>query len=249
MNKKTIGIIAATIVAIILIVVAVFALKGKEQVEVDNTTNRPTQEEIDNAEDLQQYMPDKTIDEIIDIDREELTDEQEEKFDDTLNDYTIYEVDEIISTPDDQDLENETPEIVYKDTDGNIHRVDITEEEWNMTDEEAAEERRRMEAEMDQRMKEYAERWEKKQNGEEVGPITPPTGDYEDDIQYDPSGENEAYDPYRGYGSYEAYIDHICKELPNVSREEIIRRNPDPATGEAGPATDDDIRDNPLSGN
>ena len=69
MNKKTIGIIAATIVAIILIVVAVFALKGKEQVEVDNTTNRPTQEEIDNAEDLQQYMPDKTIDEIIDIDR------------------------------------------------------------------------------------------------------------------------------------------------------------------------------------
>ncbi len=64
-----------------------------------------------------------------------------------------------------------------------------------------------------------------------------------------PSASDDSYDPYRGYGSYEAYIDHICKELPNVSREEIIRRNPDPATGEAGPATDDNIRDNPLSGN
>ena len=56
------------------------------------------------------------------------------------------------------------------------------------------------------------------------------------------------YDPYDGYGSYEAYIDHICEVLPNVSREEIIRRNPDPATGEAGPSTANDMEKGLLSG-
>ena len=39
MNKKTVGIVAATVIALILIVVAVFALKGKEHEKVDNTTN------------------------------------------------------------------------------------------------------------------------------------------------------------------------------------------------------------------
>lgn len=36
-------------------------------------------------------------------------------------------------------------------------------------------------------------------------------------------------DLYQGFGSYEALIDAICKDFPNLSREEIIRRNPDPA--------------------
>ena len=39
MNKKTVGIVSATVIALILIVVAVFALKGKEHEKVDNTTN------------------------------------------------------------------------------------------------------------------------------------------------------------------------------------------------------------------
>ena len=38
-----------------------------------------------------------------------------------------------------------------------------------------------------------------------------------------------SFDPYRGYGSYDAWIDHICSRYPELSREEIIQRNPDPA--------------------
>lgn len=60
---------------------------------------------------------------------------------------------------------------------------------------------------------------------------------------------SDEYDPYDGYGSYEAYIDHICEVLPYVSREEIIRRNPDPATAEAGPSTANDMEKGLLSGN
>jgi len=254
MDKKFIGIGAAII---LVIVAGVFMFNGLKKNDgeidtggnsvIDNTT--PNQEEIADAKEIQEYMPDKTIDEIIEINKIELTDEKQKIFDDVINNYTLPEVDEIISTPDDQDLENETPEIVYKDKEGNIHTVDITEEEWNMTDEDAEEEMRRIEEEMDQRMKDYAERWDKKQNGEDVDPITPPSGDYEDDIQYDPSTENDTYDPYRGYGSYDAYIDHVCQELPQYSREEIIDMFPDPATGEAGPATEANMRDGLLSGN
>ncbi|MEY8262446.1 hypothetical protein AALA80_19215 [Oscillospiraceae bacterium 50-60] len=39
----------------------------------------------------------------------------------------------------------------------------------------------------------------------------------------------DSFDPYRGYGSYDAWIDHICSRYPELSREEIIQRNPDPA--------------------
>lgn len=250
MNKKVIGIIAAVVIAIIVIVVSIVGLKGnRDPNTIENTP--PTQEEIDNAKDLQQYMPDKTVDEIIDIGRTELTDEQKESFDNVIKNYEIPEVDEIISTPDDQDLENEDPAIVYKDTDGDIHRVDVTEEEWNMTDEEAEEEMRRIEAEMDQRMKEYAERWEKKQNGEDVEPITPPSSENEhrDDIQYDPSKDNNDYDPYDGYGSYEAYIDHICEVLPQLSREEILQRFPDPAGLHVDEAAKSDAELGLLEGN
>ena len=56
------------------------------------------------------------------------------------------------------------------------------------------------------------------------------------------------YDPYDGYGSYEAYINHICEVLPDLSREQILNRFPDPATGEAGPSTANDMEKGLLSG-
>ena len=43
-----------------------------------------------------------------------------------------------------------------------------------------------------------------------------------------PSGDR--FDPYRGFGSYEAMIDEYCKRYPELSREEIMNRNPDPST-------------------
>lgn len=42
---------------------------------------------------------------------------------------------------------------------------------------------------------------------------------------------SSSFDPYRGYGSYDAWIDHICSRYPELSREEVMQRNPDPATG------------------
>ena len=44
-----------------------------------------------------------------------------------------------------------------------------------------------------------------------------------------PSG-GDSFDPYDGFGSYEAMIDEYCKRYPELSREEIIKRNPDPTT-------------------
>ncbi|NBI11315.1 hypothetical protein D1641_15065 [Colidextribacter sp. OB.20] len=43
-----------------------------------------------------------------------------------------------------------------------------------------------------------------------------------------PSGST--YDPYDGLGSYEAKVDDLCKKYPELSREEIMHRFPDPAT-------------------
>ena len=43
-----------------------------------------------------------------------------------------------------------------------------------------------------------------------------------------PSGDS--YDPYDGFGSYEAMINEYCKRYPELSREEIMNRNPDPTT-------------------
>lgn len=62
------------------------------------------------------------------------------------------------------------------------------------------------------------------------------------------SSSSDAYDPYDGYGSYNAYIDHICQELPQLSREEIIQRFPDPATGKLGEATIDVWKEGLLGG-
>ena len=44
-----------------------------------------------------------------------------------------------------------------------------------------------------------------------------------------PSG-GDRFDPYRGFGSYDAMIDEYCKRYPELSREEIMNRNPDPST-------------------
>ena len=38
------------------------------------------------------------------------------------------------------------------------------------------------------------------------------------------------FDYYDGYGSYNAMIDAYCEFYPELSREEIIKRNPDPST-------------------
>ena len=56
-----------------------------------------------------------------------------------------------------------------------------------------------------------------------------PSGSTQTQQPSQPSGGD--FDPYRGYGSYDAWIDHICSRYPELSREEIMKRNPDPATG------------------
>lgn len=45
--------------------------------------------------------------------------------------------------------------------------------------------------------------------------------------QQQPSQPSVGPDIYQGYGSYEALIDAACKELPELSREEIMDRIPD----------------------
>ena len=45
--------------------------------------------------------------------------------------------------------------------------------------------------------------------------------------QPQPSQPSSGPDIYRGYGSYEAMIDAICKKYPDFSREEVMSRNPD----------------------
>lgn len=45
-----------------------------------------------------------------------------------------------------------------------------------------------------------------------------------------PSSSSDAYNPYDGYGSYNAYIDAKCQKFPEYSREEIISMFPDEAT-------------------
>lgn len=45
--------------------------------------------------------------------------------------------------------------------------------------------------------------------------------------QPQPSQPSGGPDIYRGYGSYEAMIDAICKKYPDFSREEVMDRNPD----------------------
>lgn len=173
MNKKVIGIVAVIAVVVLLAVIAVFALKGNKNensnTPVDSINNENvTQEELDSAKDLQEYYPDKTQDEIIKMGKEELTTDQDETFDKIMEKYDIPEIAEVISTPADQDLENEKPTLVYKDTEGNIVEEEISEEVWNMTPEEAEEKMKQIGEDARKALDEYTERWEKKQNGEQV---------------------------------------------------------------------------------
>ena len=54
-----------------------------------------------------------------------------------------------------------------------------------------------------------------------------PSGSTQMQQSSQPSGGG--FDHYDGYGSYNAMIDAYCKFYPELSREEIIQRNPDPA--------------------
>ena len=54
-----------------------------------------------------------------------------------------------------------------------------------------------------------------------------PSGSGQTQQQPQPSQPSSGPDIYHGYGSYEAMIDAACKELPELSREEIMDRIPD----------------------
>ena len=56
-----------------------------------------------------------------------------------------------------------------------------------------------------------------------------PSGSTQAQQPSQPSGGG--FDYYNGYGSYDAMIDAYCEFYPELSREEIMQRNPDPATG------------------
>ena len=56
-----------------------------------------------------------------------------------------------------------------------------------------------------------------------------PSGGTQTQQPSQPSG-GDKFDPYDGYGSYNAMIDAYCEFYPELSREEIIKRNPDPST-------------------
>ena len=56
-----------------------------------------------------------------------------------------------------------------------------------------------------------------------------PSGNTQAQQPIQPSG-GDKFDPYYGYGSYNAMIDAYCKFYPELSREEVIKRNPDPST-------------------
>lgn len=55
-----------------------------------------------------------------------------------------------------------------------------------------------------------------------------PSGSTQTQQSSQPSGGG--FDYYDGYGSYNAMIDAYCEFYPELSREEIIKRNPDPST-------------------
>ena len=55
-----------------------------------------------------------------------------------------------------------------------------------------------------------------------------PSGSTQTQQPSQPSGGG--FDYYDGYGSYNAMIDAYCKFYPELSREEVIKRNPDLST-------------------
>ncbi len=120
---------AFVVLVVIIIAVAMLGLNNKEK-------EPATQEEIETAENLQKHYPDKSVNEIIDIGKEELTEDQTEKIGIIIENHTLPEVDEVISTPEDQDLTEEKPEVVYKDIDGNTVIWELEDEVVEATDED-----------------------------------------------------------------------------------------------------------------
>ena len=111
MNKKVIGIVAAAIVLILAIVIAVFALKGKEQGEVDNTINsgqtsidnssqQITDEQIDR---IHEYTPNMTKDELREELNKELTPEEQAALNQIKIDTFIPDIVEVLPDEDPTD--------------------------------------------------------------------------------------------------------------------------------------------------
>ena len=133
MNKKVIGIVAAAIVLILAIVIAVFALKGKEQGEVDNTNNpQMTTDDIINT--VKEDLPDKTEEEIKDKLQTEVNDEKKDAYSDAISIIAVPEVDKSAGITVDEDGTAH-----YKDTNGNDVSVEIDQSIKDKTDEELEE--------------------------------------------------------------------------------------------------------------
>lgn len=255
MNKKVIiGIVAVIAVVALIAIIAVFALHGNEEENSNTPVNsvnneNVTQEEIDSAKDLQEYYPDKTEDEIIKMGKEELTTDQDETFDKIIQKYDVPEIAEVISTPADQDLENERPTLVYKDTEGNIVEEEISEEIWNMTPEEAEEKLKQMGEDARKSLDEYTERWEKKQNGEQVEPLEPQGPNNDNNELFPPTEDsNGGKLIYGGFNTYEEYIEDLHQQYPKYSIEQLKEAFPDQATGEVDHSAITDAAEGRLSG-
>lgn len=83
MNKRVVigGIVAIVLIALFLVIVAVFLLKG-------NNSNTHSEETIQAAENLQEYMSGYSKEEIVEILDEELTDEQLNTMDDAEKEWS-----------------------------------------------------------------------------------------------------------------------------------------------------------------
>lgn len=94
MNKRVVigGIVAIVLIALFLVIVAVFLLKGK------NNSNQHSEETIQAAENLQEYMSGYSKEEIAEILDEELTDEQLNTMDDALISIALPEYGEDITS-------------------------------------------------------------------------------------------------------------------------------------------------------
>ena len=119
-TKKIVVIIAGIVVLLSIVLVVIFNPFKKDESKIDDTTISQIDQKEQELNDEANSMPD-------------LTAEQNKTFDEIVGNVDIGDI-EIISTPDDQDLENEDPALVYKDGEGNIIKEEMNIEDWNMTD-------------------------------------------------------------------------------------------------------------------
>lgn len=122
MNKKTVGVVAAAILAIVLAIVGVFFLKGRSHTDV------LTEKEI--AENLHKVDPSKTEKEWIEVGKQELTEEQQKVAEEVFSE-PIPEIKEVIS------VDAEKNEVTFKDVNGDEWVMEADPDIANMTDEEA----------------------------------------------------------------------------------------------------------------